>query len=244
VGRGAEALAALDAGAVDCLVLDPDLPDMAGLELLRAIAARADVGHPPLSVVLYSARDLTRQEEEQLRTLPETLVVKHVTSPERLLDATTLLLHRVEAALPEPQRRLLQQARRTDPALLGKRVLIVDDDIRNIFALTSALERHGMEVVFAETGQEGIDLLASRPDIDVVLMDIMLPGMDGYETMRRIRALPGHATRPLIALTAKAMSGDREKCLEAGASDYISKPVDVGQLLALLRVWLDRPVAR
>src|SRR5207248_2340783 len=132
----------------------------------------------------------------------------------------------------------------TDPALVGKRVLIVDDDIRNIFALTSALERHGMEVTFAETGQEGIDLLASRSDIDVVLMDIMLPEMDGYETMRRIRALPGHAERPLVALTAKAMSGDREKCLEAGASDYISKPVDVSQLLSLLRVWLDRAVAR
>jgi CheY-like chemotaxis protein len=243
-GGGAEALAALDASGVDCLVLDPDLPDMAGVELLRAIAARAEAGHPPLSVVLYSARDLTQNEEEQLRTLPETLVVKHVTSPERLLDATTLILHRVEAALPEPQRRLLQQARRTDPALVGKKVLIVDDDIRNIFALTSALERHGMEVAFAETGQEGIDLLASRPDIDVVLMDIMLPEMDGYETMRRIRALPGHAAQPLIALTAKAMSGDREKCLEAGASDYISKPVDEGQLLSLLRVWLERMVAR
>jgi CheY-like chemotaxis protein len=146
--------------------------------------------------------------------------------------------------LPEPQRRLLQQARRTDPALVGKRVLIVDDDMRNIFALTSALERHGMQVTFAETGQEGIDRLASWPDIDVVLMDIMLPEMDGYETMRRIRALPGYTARPLIALTAKAMSGDREKCLEAGASDYISKPVDVGQLLALLRVWLDRAAAR
>jgi CheY-like chemotaxis protein len=243
-GGSAEALAALDAGGVDCLVLDPDLPDMAGVELLRTIAARTEAGQPPLSVVLYSARNLTRQEEAQLHTLPETLVVKHVTSPERLLDATTLILHRVEAALPEPQRRLLQQARRTDPALAGKKVLIVDDDMRNIFALTSALERHGMEVAFAETGQEGIDLLASRPDIDVVLMDIMLPEMDGYETMRRIRALPGHAARPLIALTAKAMSGDREKCLEAGASDYISKPVDVGQLLSLLRVWLERTAAQ
>jgi CheY-like chemotaxis protein len=132
----------------------------------------------------------------------------------------------------------------TDSTLVGKKVLIVDDDMRNIFALTSALERHGMEVAFAETGQEGINLLASRPDIDVVLMDIMLPEMDGYETMRRIRALPGHAAQPLIALTAKAMSGDREKCLEAGASDYISKPVDVGQLLALLRMWLERAGAQ
>jgi CheY-like chemotaxis protein len=146
--------------------------------------------------------------------------------------------------LPEPQRRLLQQARRTDPALVGKKVLIVDDDMRNIFVLTSALERHGMEVIFAATGQEGIDRLASWPDIDVVPMDIMLSEMDGYETMCRIRVLPGHAAQPLIALTAKAMSGDREKCLEAGASEYISKPVDVGQLLALLRVWRGRAVTR
>src|SRR5439155_20582690 len=174
VDGGGEGLAGLDAGVVDGLVLGLDLPDMPGAGLLRAIAARTEVGNPPLSVVLYSARDLTRQEDEQLRTLPEALVVKRVTSPERLLDATTLLLHRVEVALPEPQRLLLQQARRTDPALLGKKVLIVDDDMRNIFALTSALERHGMEVTFAETGQEGIDLLTSRPDIDVVLMDIML----------------------------------------------------------------------
>jgi signal transduction histidine kinase/DNA-binding response OmpR family regulator/HAMP domain-containing protein len=244
VGSSTEALAALEAGRFDCLVLDPDLPDMSGFQFLRALAARAQEGQATGPIVLYSARDLTRKEEMQLRTLSEVLVLARAASPERLLDAVALFLHRAEAALPEAQRLMLQQARRMDLALTGKKVLIVDDDMRNIFALTSALERYGMDVAFAETGQGGIDLLAARPDIDVVLMDIMLPEMDGYETIRRIRAMAGYETRPLIALTAKAMSGDREKCLAAGASDYISKPVDVGQLLSLLRVWLDQAVAQ
>jgi CheY-like chemotaxis protein len=236
VSSGAEAVAALTATTFDCMVLDLGLPDMSGFEVIHAM--KAQVKHPHMPIVVYTARDLTRKEKAELRRLASASPIKEATSPERVLDATALFLHRVEATLSESQRGMLQQVRRTDPVLEGKKVLIVDDDMRNIFALTSALERYKMDVAFAENGQAGIDVLTSRPDIDVVLMDIMLPEMDGFETIRGIRAVPRHKALPIIALTAKAMSGDREKCLDAGASDYISKPVDVGRLLSLLRVWL------
>jgi CheY-like chemotaxis protein len=236
VSSGAEALTALTATTFDCLVLDLGLPDMSGCEVIRTLKARVE--HPPMPIVVYTTRDLTRKEEAELRRLAEAITIKVATSPEQVLDATALFLHRAEATLSEAQREMLHQVRRTDPVLEGKKVLIVDDDMRNIFALTSALERYKMDVTFAENGQAGIDVLTSRPDIDVVLMDIMLPEMDGFETIRRIRAVPRHKALPIIALTAKAMSGDREKCLDAGASDYISKPVDVSQLLSRLRVWL------
>ncbi|HKC72985.1 MAG TPA: response regulator, partial [Chloroflexota bacterium] len=236
VSSGAEALAALTATRFDCIVLDLGLPDMSGFEVIHTMKARGE--HPQMPIVVYTARDLTRKEEAELRRLAEALTITEATSPERVLDATALFLHRAEATLSDAQRGMLQQVHRTDPVLEGKKVLIVDDDMRNIFALTSALERYKMDVTFAENGQAGIDVLTSRPDIDVVLMDIMLPEMDGFETIRRIRAMPHHKELPIIALTAKAMSGDREKCLDAGASDYISKPVDVSQLLSRLRVRL------
>jgi CheY-like chemotaxis protein len=156
---------------------------------------------------------------------------------EQLLDETALFLHRVEANLPESKRRMLKQVHQSDPVFAGKRVLVVDDDVRNIFAITSVLERHKMVVVYAENGRKGIDILReAKPD--VVLMDVMMPEMDGYETMREIRKIPEFSALPIIALTAKAMKGDREKCIEAGASDYITKPVETEQLLSLLRVWL------
>jgi len=157
-----------------------------------------------------------------------------------LLAETALFLHRVEANLPEPKRRILEQLHRRDPVLAGRKVLVVDDDVRNIFALTSALEANNMLVVHAENGQEGIDVLQSTPGVEAVLMDIMMPGMDGYETTRAIRSISKFKNLPIIALTAKAMKADREKCIEAGASDYISKPLDIDQLLSLLRVWLYR----
>jgi CheY-like chemotaxis protein len=163
-----------------------------------------------------------------------------VQSPERLLDETALFLHRVVADLPEAKRRMLEQLHGSDAALAGRKVLVVDDDVRNIFALSSILERHGMNVISATTGQEGIDRIERTPDLALVLMDIMLPEMDGYETMRRIRGVPRLRCLPIIALTAKAMKGDRERCLEAGASDYIAKPVNTEQLLSLLRMWLHR----
>ena len=181
---------------------------------------------------------LTEAEEAQLRQLSETSIVKNVRSPERLLDETALYLHRMSSNLTETQRQMLERLYLVDPLLAGKKVLIVDDDIRNIFALTSTLERHQMQVLYAESGNDGIAILQNHPDINAVLMDIMMPGMDGYETMRAVRQMSQFALLPMFALTAKAMPGDRDLCLAAGASDYIAKPVDVEELLSLLRVWL------
>ncbi|MBC8113467.1 MAG: response regulator, partial [Candidatus Saccharimonas sp.] len=170
----------------------------------------------------------------------KSIIVKGVQSPERLLDETALFLHRVTTNLPADKQKMLERLHETDEALTGKKALVVDDDVRNIFALNSLLERHSMHVISAETGAEAIELVTNDPDIDIVLMDIMMPEMDGYETMRTIRRNPAQHLLPIIALTAKAMKGDREKCLEAGASDYIAKPVNTEQLLSLMRVWLHR----
>jgi signal transduction histidine kinase/CheY-like chemotaxis protein/HAMP domain-containing protein len=234
---GAEALRALKDGVFDCVVIDLGLPDMSGFDLITRIKEEVDRTVP---IVVYTGKELTRREETQLRKLAETIIVKDAKSPERLLDETSLFLHRVEANLPESKRRMLREVHRSDPVLQGKKVLIVDDDMRNIFALTSALERYHMDISYAENGRDGIEALQANPDVDVVLMDIMMPEMDGFETTRHVRALDRFANLPIIALTAKAMKGDREKCIEAGASDYITKPVDVDQLLSLLRVWLYR----
>jgi HAMP domain-containing protein/CheY-like chemotaxis protein/signal transduction histidine kinase len=238
VGSGAEALEILKSGHFDCIVLDLGLPDMTGFELIEQIKQEATLKSLP--IIIYTGKELTRAEETQLKRMAETIIVKDVRSPERLLDETALFLHRVQANLPEPKRQMLEQLYQTDSTLAGKKVLIVDDDMRNIFALTSMLERHQMEIVFAENGREGIAQLQNTPDIHIVLMDVMMPEMDGYETMQAIRKMPQFAALPMIALTAKAMKGDREKCIEAGASDYITKPVDTEQLLSLLRVWLYR----
>ena len=191
-------------------------------------------------MIVYTGQDLTRREETRLKKYADTIIVKDVRSPERLLDETSLFLHRVEGKLPQEKRRMLEQLHSAEEVFNHKKILIVDDDVRNVFALTSVLESHGMEVMYAENGEEGIDLLQRHPEIDLVLMDIMMPGMDGYETMRAIRSEEGFKQLPIISLTAKAMKGDREKCIEAGASDYVSKPVDLDQLLAVLRVQLER----
>ena len=243
VGTGTEALAALKASAFDCVVLDLGLPDMSGFELIKQIEQQVGLsngGRTSLPIIIYTGKKLTEQEETELRRVTEAIIVKDVKSPERLLDETALFLHRVQSNLPEAKQQILAQLRQQEPVLAGKKILIVDDDVRNIFALTSILEEHQMEVVFAENGRKGIDLLQNTPDVDAVLMDIMMPEMDGYETMRAIRAQTKFRSLPILALTAKAMKGDREKCLEAGASDYIAKPVDTEQLLSLLRVWLYR----
>jgi CheY-like chemotaxis protein/signal transduction histidine kinase/HAMP domain-containing protein len=238
VATGQEALAALQGERFDCMVLDLRLPDMTGFELIEKI--QTDLGQNDLPIIVYTGKELSGKEETQLRKVADAIIVKEVSSPERLLAETALFLHRVEANLPEPKRRMLEQLHRSDPVLARKKVLIVDDDVRNIFALTSALESHNMEVVHAESGQEAIELLQKTAGINVVLMDIMMPGMDGYEATRAIRGMSGFVQLPIIALTAKAMKADREKCIEAGASDYISKPLDIDQLLSLLRVWLYR----
>jgi HAMP domain-containing protein/CheY-like chemotaxis protein/signal transduction histidine kinase len=236
VGTGAEALSALKNGHFDCIVLDLGLPDMSGFELIEQI--KQEPGLSKLPIVVYTGKELTRAEETQLKRIADTIIVKDARSPERLLDETALFLHRVQANLPPTKQQMLEKLHQNETVLAGKKVLIVDDDVRNIFALTSMLEHHQLETQYAENGRDGLELLQNTPGIDVVLMDVMMPEMDGYETMRAIRQIPEFASLPIIALTAKAMKGDREKCIEAGASDYITKPVDSEQLLSLLRVWL------
>ena len=238
VSTGADALEALRSTRFDCIILDLGLPDMNGFELMEQIRQQSSKSKPP--IVVYTGKDLTRQEETQLKRLAETIIVKDVRSPERLLDETALFLHRVHANLPQPKRQILEDLRQTDSALTGKKILIVDDDVRNIFAITSLLERYQMQVIFAENGRDGITTLEENLDASIVLMDVMMPEMDGYEATRAIRSQARFRSLPIIALTAKAMQGDREKCIEAGASDYITKPVDTDQLLSLLRVWLYR----
>ena len=238
VATGEEALSLLKDERFDCMVLDLRLPDMSGFDLIEKL--QTDLGRYDLPIIVYTGKELTRKEELHLKKVADAIIVKEASSPERLLAETALFLHRVEANLPEPKRRMLEKFHRTDPVLAGRKVLVVDDDVRNIFALTSALEAHGMEVVHAENGQEGIDLLKATPDIEAVLMDIMMPEMDGYEAITAIRQMEEFKQLPIIALTAKAMKADRDHCLEVGASDYISKPLDTDQLLSLLRVWLYR----
>jgi CheY-like chemotaxis protein len=238
VGTGAEALAELQRQRFDCMVLDLGLPDMTGFQLITRV--KGEIGLRKLPTVVYTGKQLTSREDAELRRLAESVVIKDAGSPERLLDETALFLHRVTAHLPDGKQRMLEQLHRTDPVLTGRKVLIVDDDVRNIFALTTFLERSEMQVLYAESGREGIARLQENPEIDAVLMDVMMPEMDGYQTMRAIRASPKFRQLPIIAVTAKAMKGDREKCIEAGASDYIAKPVDMDQLLSLLRVWLYR----
>ncbi|MBR8834842.1 MAG: response regulator [Stigonema ocellatum SAG 48.90 = DSM 106950] len=236
VGTGADALQAIGNGQYDCVVLDLGLPDMSGFELIEQLKLQSH--EEALPIIVYTARELTRAEETQLRRIAETIIVKDVRSPERLFDETALFLHRVQATLPAPKRQILEQLHSSDSILQNKKVLIIDDDVRNIFALTSLLERYHMEVLYAENGRDGLTVLQNHPNLNVVLMDVMMPEMDGYEATRLIRQQNKFKSLPIIALTAKAMQGDRDKCIEAGASDYITKPVDTEQLLSLLRVWL------
>jgi CheY-like chemotaxis protein len=217
-------------------VLDLRLPDMSGFDLLEAL--RDTPGLADIPVIVFTGRELSPEEDAQLHTMARSVVVKGVESPERLLDETALFLHRVIADLPDDKQRMIERLHSSDEDLVGKTVLLVDDDARNIFALSSVLERRGMRVLTATTGNEAIALVESTPGVAIVLMDIMMPEMDGYQTMQVIRANPAFRRLPIIALTAKAMKADRDKCIEAGASDYISKPLDIDQLLSMLRVWL------
>jgi CheY-like chemotaxis protein len=239
------ALEALTQQPFDCVVLDLGLAGTSGFELLERV--KGDQAWRDLPIIVYTGKSLTPEEETRLRRYAETIIIKDVKSPERLLDETALFLHRVEATLPDDKRRVLERLHTADAVFQGKRVLVVDDDVRNIFSLTSMLEEHGIEVAFAENGSDALGWLERHGDArpgalptDLVLMDVMMPGMDGYETTRAVRANPEWRGLPIIAVTAKAMKGDREKCLDAGASDYITKPVDPEQLLSLLRVWLYR----
>jgi CheY-like chemotaxis protein/signal transduction histidine kinase/HAMP domain-containing protein len=236
VASSEDALEALLEQQFDCIVLDLKLPEMGGFDLLEKL--KEDPRHSHTPVIVYTGKELTRREETKLKRFSEAIVVKDASSPERLLDETSLFLHRVEGKLPREKRRMLEQLHSTDEVLRGRKILIVDDDVRNVFALTSVLESNGMQVLYAENGREGLEMLRENPDVDLVLMDIMMPEMDGYEAIRAIRADEAFQQLPVISLTAKAMKGDREKSVAAGASDYIVKPVDTDQLLSLMRVWL------
>ena len=238
VGTGAEALKAFREEQIDCAVLDLRLPDMSGFDLLEVI--RQDAALSEIPVVVFTGKELSSDEDAELHAIARSVVVKGVESPERLLDETALFLHRVVGDLSAEKQKMLERLHSSDDDLVGKTVLLVDDDARNIFALSSALERRSMNVLTATTGSEAIALAESTPGLALVLMDIMMPEMDGYQTMQVIRANPAFRRLPIIALTAKAMKGDREKCLEAGASDYLAKPVDTEQLLSALRMWLHR----
>jgi CheY-like chemotaxis protein len=238
VSTGAEALHLLEEQPFDCCVVDLRLPDMTGFELLERVQVEAALRELP--IVVFTGKELNHDEESRLKVVAKSIVLKDVQSPERLFDETALFLHRVVARLPDSKRQMLERLHGSNEVLRGRKVLVVDDDARNIFALTTVLENQEMEVISATNGRQAIEMIKDTPDLSVVLMDIMMPEMDGYETMREIRKDAEFRMLPILALTAKAMKGDREKCLQAGASDYIAKPVNTDQLLSLLRVWLYR----
>ena len=239
--NAAEALALLRTRTFDCMVMDLHLPDLSGYELLEKMAEQDDVGFPP--VIVYTGQALTRDQELALGRYSKSIIVKGAHSPERLLDEVTLFLHHVESELPPASQRMLKAARDRESVFDGRRILIVEDDVRNVFALSSILEPKGVKVEIARNGREAIEALANSREsadaaIDLVLMDIMMPEMDGLTAMREIRKRTEWKKLPIIALTAKAMRDDQEKCLDAGANDYIAKPLDVEKLLSLIRVWM------
>jgi CheY-like chemotaxis protein len=236
---GEEALKVIREKEFDCVVIDLKQPDMNAFEFIRRLQEQP--GGRELPVIIFTGNNLSPEDEHKIAEVAKSTLVRCVRSAERLLEETALFLHRVEANIPEDQRKILEGARQNkDTWISGGKVFIVDDDVRNIFALASVLERHNLSVAYAESGKEAIEMLPKTAGVDLVLMDIMMPEMDGYQTMRAIRQVPQFRTLPIIALTAKAMKGDREKCIEAGASDYITKPVNLDDLIWLLRAWLPR----
>ncbi len=235
---GGEALKLLRTESFDCMILDLHLGDMTGFELLSRMEEDETLSRPP--VVVYTGKDLSKEELEKLEKFSQSIIIKGAKSEERLFDEVTLFLHRVSSDLSMEKQQLLERVRHREEVFEDKKLLIVDDDMRNVFALRSLLGGRGFEILTGKTGKEGIEILEKYPDVDIVLMDIMMPEMDGYEAMRAIRLQKKFGNLPVIALTAKAMKGDREKCFAAGASDYLSKPIDPDNLLSLLRVWLTR----
>jgi len=236
VARTAEsALVALLKGDFDCCVIDLRLTDMNGVELLDLIKSQLKLAQ--LSVIVYTDGVLDQEEESRVKAMAQSIVLKDVRAPARLFDTTALFLHRNLAALPPSKQKLIEYLNGSNEALRGRKVLVVDDDARNIFALATILENHEMEIISATSGRQAISVIESTPDLSAVLMDIMMPEMEGYETIRLIRQNPKLGSLPILALTAKAMKGDREKCLQAGASEYVAKPVNAEQLLSMLRLW-------
>jgi CheY-like chemotaxis protein len=243
VESASSALEYLASTTFDCMVMDLNLPDLSGYELLQKLSTRDDVGFPP--VIVYTGRSLTADEEQRLRRYSRSIIIKDARSPERLLDEVTLFLHQMETKLPPEQQRILKEVRKREASLDGRRILVVEDDVRNVFALTSLLEPKGMKVEIARNGKEALaalDRLGAAPGqgIDLVLMDLMMPEMDGLTAMREIRKNSSFRKLPIIALTAKAMKDDQRQCLEAGANDYVAKPLDVERLVSLIRVWMPK----
>ena len=243
MATASEALRELSAASFDCVVLDFNLPDATGYDLLEKMARQEEVSFPP--VIVYTGRALSRDEEQRLGRYSQSIIIKDARSPERLLDEVTLFLHQVESKLPPSHQQMLRTARSRDGALEGRRILVVEDEVRNVFALTSLFEPNGAVVEIARNGREALEALArstASPSsgIDMVLMDIMMPEMDGLTAMREIRKDPDWRRLPIIALPAKAMKDDHEKGLAAGANDYVAKPLDVEKLLSLVRVWMPK----
>ncbi len=236
VDSGHKALDIIKQKDYDCIIVDFMLPDIGGLELVTEIANIKKIQMTP--VLIYSAKDFSPKEKTQLKQYANRILLKDVTSLDLLLEESVILLHIDHKDLLPEKRKLIENLRSKNDVLANKRVLVVDDDVRNLFALTTAFERYNINTITAESGQEAMNILDENNDIDIVLMDIMMPEMDGYETTQKIRREHKNTVLPIIAVTAKAMKGDREKCIEAGASDYITKPVKIDQLLSLMRVWL------
>lgn len=236
VETGAQGYELLKKDSYDCVILDLKLPDMTGFEFLDNLTA--DNSLPP--IIVYTGKDLSQEEQRRLEERSNSIVIKGVKSPERLLNEVTLFLHKVESEMTEDKQKILKYARHREQVYEGKKVLIVDDDIRNVYSLKQILQDRNMELHMASTGKEALEKLAENPEIDIVLMDIMMPVMNGYEAMEEIRKSRDRKDLPILALTAKAMPGDRDKCLSSGANDYIPKPIDPDRLLSLLRVWLSQ----
>jgi CheY-like chemotaxis protein len=235
VASASEALVELKKNIFDCMITDLGLTDSHGDELLEQMTREDIASYPP--VIVYTGRSLSKNQEVSLKKLSKSIIIKGARSPEMLIDEVNLILHRVESKISQVKRKIIQKVRSSEQTFTGKKILLVDDDLRNIFALTSVLEQKGATVLAGRNGQEALDKLNQDPLIDLVLMDIMMPEMDGFEATRRIRMQKRFAKLPIIAVTAKAMKDDHKKCLEAGTNDYVSKPVDLDKLLSLIRVW-------
>ena len=236
VESGREGIEQLKTGEFDCMILDLGLKDFSGFNLLEKI--RKDENIPRIPIIIYTGKELSREEEAKLQKYASSIIIKGAHSPERLISETTLFLHQVESKLPKDKQKILKMMHDKETTLTGKKIMIVDDDMRNVFALSSVLEEANLKVVVGRNGKEGLEQLNEHPDTNLILMDIMMPEMDGYEAMQKIREKAKFKKLPIIALTAKAMKGDKEKCIQSGANDYLTKPVDTEKLLSLLRVWM------
>ena len=236
--KGKDVIGALKSSNFDCVILDLLLPDMSAFQILEALEKQNEINVPP--IVVYTAKDLTREEDEKLRKFADSIIIKGTKSEERLLDETSIFLHRVVGRMPKKKQKMITDLYDKDVMFKGKKVLLVDDDMRNIFGLTEVFRKRGLKALKAENGQIALDILKKEPDVDIVLMDIMMPVMDGYEAMKEIRAQKKFWKLPIIALTAKAMNEDRGKCIAAGANDYLPKPIDLKRLISMMRVWLYR----